>query len=54
MDRLVGPDRSELIEAMADQMVTAKALSAALAKRGHELSYWSIQRHRRGDCKCPC
>lgn len=41
-----------VIEAMADDTIQGKAISRWLANKGITLSFWSINRHRRGDCGC--
>ena len=46
-------DLSDFDEAVLEPDVTAMALSRALKARGTTLPYHSINRHRRGDCKCP-
>lgn len=52
LDRLGEPDRSELLEALTDETVEGSALSRALKGRGVYISQYSLQRHRRGACRC--
>lgn len=49
---LEGKDWDTLQAGLADPAITAKALTSWLAKHGFTISYWTIQRHRRGDCRC--
>lgn len=48
------PDLADTVqEAMADSTIQGKAIAKWLAQtHGVKLSYWSINRHRRGDCAC--
>ena len=50
--RLDGEDAAALEVGLVDQTITAKAIAAFLAKRGTKIGYWTIARHRRGDCGC--
>lgn len=50
--RLDETERAELAEAIASD-VSANAIAKALKGRGYDIFYQSINRHRRGDCKCP-
>lgn len=51
LERLDPTEQAELLEALnAD--VQAKALSRAMKDRGWDIAAQTIQRHRRGDCKC--
>lgn len=43
---------ADLRAAMADAAVTSSGISRALAKLGHSLSPYTLQRHRRGECGC--
>jgi hypothetical protein len=52
LDRLTEPDRSELLEALADPTVQATALARVLRARGYDIGSWSLQRHRREACRC--
>lgn len=49
---LQGDDWETLQVGLADPAITAKALMAWLAKRGFTVSFWTIARHRRGECAC--
>lgn len=49
---LEGKDWETLHAGLADPAITAKALTAWLAKRGFTVSFWTIGRHRRGECAC--
>lgn len=46
------PLAAELAEALAAD-VPATALAAALKRRGVNIGYDALQRHRRGACRCP-
>lgn len=53
LDRLTEPDKSELLEALADPGVEHTALSRVLKKRDLlVISGQNVGRHRRGDCQC--
>lgn len=45
-------DAKDLDTLLADPDVMGATLSRALTNRGHRLAAGSIQRHRRGDCRC--
>jgi hypothetical protein len=49
---LESADWETLQAGLADPAITAKALTAWLAKRGFSISFWTIARHRRGECAC--
>jgi hypothetical protein len=49
---LEGKDLLTLYAGLADPTITAKALSTWLEKRGFSVSFWTIARHRRGECAC--
>jgi hypothetical protein len=49
---LEGDDWETLHKGLADPAITAKALTAWLEKRGFTVSFWTIARHRRGECAC--
>lgn len=50
--KLDGDEAAALAVGMEDQSITSKAIAAFLAKRGIKIGYWTIARHRRGDCGC--
>lgn len=43
---------ADALAAVADPTLSARAVSAALAKHGIEVGQNGIQRHRRGECAC--
>lgn len=43
---------SELREALAARDIPSSAIAAALKRRGIEFNQESLQRHRRGACRC--
>lgn len=49
---LEGKDWDTLQAGLADPAITAKALSSWLGKRGFTINFWTIGRHRRGECAC--
>lgn len=49
---LEGAANQALLDGLNDPAITAKAISAFLAKRGITVSFWTIARHRRGECAC--
>lgn len=49
--RLDPPDRDELTVALASDF-KGSAIAKALASRGHRISGYTIQRHRRNECRC--
>jgi len=49
---LEGKDWEALHAGLADPAITNKALSTWLEKRGFTVSFWTIARHRRGECAC--
>ena len=51
LERLSPQEQTELTEALASA-VPATPLSQALARRGHNVSYQVISRHRRAACSC--
>lgn len=50
-DSLSPEEQAELEEALTSTVDNA-ALSRALVKRGHDISYQVIQRHRSATCSC--
>lgn len=50
-ERLDPTEQAEFTEALASH-VPAAPLSQALARRGHNIGYQTISRHRRGECSC--
>lgn len=53
MDDLDPADRADLETAFASVRYRGAAISKALAARGIKIAAETIQRHRRGDCRCP-
>lgn len=55
-DTLDGDTSSELRAALADRTIPATVIADVLKRRGHDLSEFSVQRHRRqgraGGCRC--
>jgi hypothetical protein len=49
---LEGKDWEAMHAGLADPAITNKALSTWLEKRGFAVSFWTIARHRRGECAC--
>jgi hypothetical protein len=49
---LDGAANQALLSGLNDPAITAKAISAFLAKRGIAVSFWTIARHRRAECAC--
>ena len=47
------PDLAAQLREALTADVPGSAIAAALKKRGIDLPALTIQRHRRGDCKCP-
>lgn len=47
------PEDAAVLEAAMASGVSSGVLSIVLRKRGIEIGSVSIQRHRRGACKCP-
>ena len=45
-------DAKALTEAMATPNYTSAAIARALTDRGHRISQGTVQRHRRGECRC--
>jgi hypothetical protein len=45
-------DKAALIKALRDPSWGHKALQRVLLTEGHEVSLRSLERHRRGECKC--
>ena len=53
LEALPEAERSWLQKALdSDYPATFLARSGAFARRGIDVKYQSIQRHRRGDCQC--
>jgi hypothetical protein len=50
---LDGKDWEALQAGLLDPTITAKAITAFLDKRGFAVSFWTVARHRRGECVCP-
>ena len=46
-------DRHALDKALAHKGITAKAIEKWCAARGAKWVHFNINRHRRGDCRCP-
>jgi hypothetical protein len=44
--------RRKVIAALAEPRITAPEIVGWVAEKGHELTTYSVQRHRRGDCSC--
>ncbi|HEY7822318.1 MAG TPA: hypothetical protein VIG24_05775 [Acidimicrobiia bacterium] len=55
LEDLPGEDAAELVEILADESVTHKAIAAALIGRGYDLgrNAKQVARHRRRECECP-
>jgi hypothetical protein len=53
LDRLVDPERSDLLRAFADNSLRGTIIAEVLTNRGHKISSHTVQRHRRGACSCP-
>jgi hypothetical protein len=51
-DHLTEADRKTLEEALSSERYSARAISGALRLRGLTVSRSSIERHRRGECRC--
>lgn len=51
LESLTDPDRDALVKAMGSEM-PGQAIARALRAAGHEISGTTVQRHRRGDCRC--
>jgi len=49
---LEGDAQQALLDGLNDPAITAKAISAFLANRGVTVTFWTIARHRRGECAC--
>lgn len=52
LESLTPDDRSDLLVAFDDLSVTSAAIYRALNNRGVQISVFSLQRHRRGECRC--
>ena len=50
---LTDDDRADLETALANPAIPASAIHRALHKRGHSIGDTTLQRHRRGTCRCP-
>lgn len=44
------PDRDEYRAVIYGNEWSAEAVSRVLRNRGHQVSAWTVRRHRRGDC----
>lgn len=52
VDTLTPDDLAVLAAAMADPMVTASRIADVLNDEGHDVSSFTVNRHRRGGCRC--
>ena len=52
ISKLEGEDRNDMITALADRTITARAIMTALANREIVLTMNPTIRHRRGECAC--
>lgn len=43
---------AELVQAIANPSISGTAISAVMREEGHELSAFSVRRHRRRECAC--
>lgn len=46
-------DRAALDAAMARTGTPSSVIARALRANGHDVQHQTVQRHRRGECKCP-
>lgn len=53
LQRSTPEDQAELLEALADAEIQSTALARVLRARGIEIGADNLQRHRKGDCRCP-
>lgn len=51
-NRLSAEDLATLDAALADPMMQTSRIHTALLALGHDVGAHSLQRHRRGGCKC--
>jgi hypothetical protein len=49
---LSGDDLAAFQSGLVDPAITSKAISSFLHKRGININFWTIGRHRRGECGC--
>ena len=47
---LVGEDRSELVDALADKSLSVRVIESALRSEGLRVGVGAANRHRRGEC----
>lgn len=52
LDGLDQDDRAAAIQALADRTRTATSIAEALTSIGHPVAKQTVQRHRRGECRC--
>lgn len=52
LEQLEDADRESLGKALADPNVKGTVIAKVLKSRGHPLSSYTVQRHRRGGCSC--
>ena len=52
LDGLAPDDRADLQSAFADATIPTTIIAKVLHKRGHIIGPESLQRHRRGSCRC--
>lgn len=52
IETLTPDDHADLVAAFNDPSVTSAAIYRALNHRGSNVSQFSLQRHRRGECRC--
>jgi hypothetical protein len=49
---LKSEDTAKYRAALAEPAITTKAIATWLRERGIKVSPYTVQRHRRGDCRC--
>lgn len=52
LQALTTEDQADLQTALT-RHYTAKQIAAELVSRGHEIGAFTVERHRRHDCRCP-
>lgn len=52
LDRLEADDRRDVVAALEDMSIPSTVIARVLQRRGWQVSDYTLNRHRRGSCKC--
>ena len=52
LDGMAPDERADLLSAFADPSILTSVIARVLHKRGYTIGQETLQRHRRGSCRC--